>query len=238
MPVKPKDVLRREDFSDALVSLRTTLAEVSKATQIPRSYLSEFRAGDRRLRPEQLAKLRDHFESQGVEFEDADDDSERRDSPNATGAKLRTRSENRTYLPIGDGVPIDTAEQALGMIADAEVRLAVLLQQRANRDAIFGEGEMSDETIGALQEAFALLAKVGALLLLLRGSRAFKLDASRDRLDTISSLLTEHYRPELEELGLVQPLPERDDEDDDEEDGGAGDAFARFVNGEREGRTA
>lgn len=71
MAIKRQEVLSRADFDQAVVHLRLNISEIAKATGVPRTYLSEFRNGDRKLRPENLAKLRDYFEGQGVEFDDA-----------------------------------------------------------------------------------------------------------------------------------------------------------------------
>lgn len=68
MAIKQTETLSRADFDEAMVRQRLNVSEVARDTGIPRTYLSEFRNGDRKLRPEMLAKLRDYFESKGVEF--------------------------------------------------------------------------------------------------------------------------------------------------------------------------
>ena len=82
-------ILSREDFEDSVAAVNMTLAEIAKQTGINRQYLSEFKCGDRNLRAEMLQKLRDFFESKGVEFVDAvevevDDDYADDDAPIAT----------------------------------------------------------------------------------------------------------------------------------------------------------
>jgi len=52
MPVTQTEVLSRADFDEAVVKLRANVSEIAKETGIPRTYLSEFRHGDRKLRPE------------------------------------------------------------------------------------------------------------------------------------------------------------------------------------------
>jgi transcriptional regulator with XRE-family HTH domain len=69
-------ILTREDFEDAVSAINITLADLAKQTGINRQYLSEFKCGDRNLRPEHLKKLRDFFESQGVEFFEIEADDE------------------------------------------------------------------------------------------------------------------------------------------------------------------
>lgn len=68
MTIKQPEILSRQDFSEAVVRLRLNVSEIAKELGIPRTYLSEFRNGDRQLRPEHLAKLRDYFEAKGIEF--------------------------------------------------------------------------------------------------------------------------------------------------------------------------
>ena len=82
MAIKQPKILSRQDFDQAIIRLRLSVSEVAKETNVPRAYLTEFRNGDRQLRPEHLAKLRDYFESKGVEFEDEPAQS---DSVVATG---------------------------------------------------------------------------------------------------------------------------------------------------------
>jgi len=71
MSVKRKGVLSREDFREALDSHTISISQVAKATGVPRTYLSEFLSIGRPLKPEQLQKIRDFLESEGVEFDDA-----------------------------------------------------------------------------------------------------------------------------------------------------------------------
>ncbi len=69
MAIKQPNILTRQEFDQAMVHLRLNVSEVSRETSIPRTYISEFRNGDRQLRPENLAKLRDYFEGKGLEFD-------------------------------------------------------------------------------------------------------------------------------------------------------------------------
>ncbi len=71
MVIKKAEILSRADFDEAVVTLRLNVSEIAKETGIPRTYMSEFRNGDRKLRPEHQAKLRDYFEAKGVVFEDS-----------------------------------------------------------------------------------------------------------------------------------------------------------------------
>src|SRR5262245_22133867 len=117
MPIKQSEVLSRADFDEAVVRLRLNISEISKATGIPRTYLSEFRNGDRRLRPEHLGKLRDFFEERGVKFDSTPDpdaapklssllageapdrEAEAAQSPHP---RLRAVERVRCYFPVAD----------------------------------------------------------------------------------------------------------------------------------------
>lgn len=72
-------ILSKEDFEDAVAAVNMTLADIAKQTGVNRQYLSEFKCGDRNLRAEMRQKLRDFFESRGVEFvgaEEIEDDED------------------------------------------------------------------------------------------------------------------------------------------------------------------
>ncbi|MBI3524655.1 MAG: helix-turn-helix transcriptional regulator [Betaproteobacteria bacterium] len=69
-------ILTREDFEDAVAAVNMTLADIAKATGINRQYLSEFKCGDRNLRPDACQTLRDFFEAKGVEFVDTEPDDD------------------------------------------------------------------------------------------------------------------------------------------------------------------
>lgn len=56
MALKETESLSRADFDAAVVRLRLNVSEIAKEVGIPRTYLSEFRNGDRKLRPENLAR--------------------------------------------------------------------------------------------------------------------------------------------------------------------------------------
>jgi len=89
MAIKKTEILSRADFGEAVVTLRLNVSEIAKETGIPRTYLSEFRNGDRKLRPEHQAKLRDYFEAHGVVFEDSKEpDTENGAAPAAPIGKV------------------------------------------------------------------------------------------------------------------------------------------------------
>lgn len=210
MALKQTETLSRADFDQAVVFLRANVSEIAKATGIPRTYLSEFRNGDRKLRPEHQAKLRDYFEGKGVEFDDDGNGGEPEDKPARQGSsphpKLRALEAVRCYFPVSDAVPESVAQRTLELMDEDEVRLAVLLKQLAARNnGFFGDGEWTEETRASLQEAGSLLAEIAVFFLMLRGWRALGVKPAGEGPDSLRDVLIATYRPRLEVAGLIEP---------------------------------
>ncbi len=218
MPIKRAEVLSRADFDQAVVHLRINVSEVAKATGIPRTYLSEFRNGDRKLRPEHQARLRDFFEGKGVEFEadpagGGDDGDGRAQSPDP---RLRAVKSTRCFFPVADTVPAEVAQCTLDLMDEDEVRLAVLLKQITRRnDDFLGDGEWNEDTKKAMQEAGSLLAEIAVFFLMLRGWRALGVRPAGESADTLREVLITTYRPRLEVAGLIEPEKAAAEGDDD-----------------------
>lgn len=62
--------ITRLDFVTALTIVGGTAGDLAKAIGVPRTYLSEFRHGERNLRPEVHARIRKFFEARGVKFQE------------------------------------------------------------------------------------------------------------------------------------------------------------------------
>lgn len=99
MAIKKAEILSRADFDEAVVTLRLNVSEIAKETGIPRTYMSEFRNGDRKLRPEHQAKLRDYFEAKGVVFEDSEDSKEP-DPESGAAPAAPTGKAQRSAIPF------------------------------------------------------------------------------------------------------------------------------------------
>lgn len=203
MGLKQPESLSRADFDQAVVRLRANVSEIAKASGIPRVYLSEFRNGDRMLRPEHLAKLRDFFESKGIEFDDADPVPE---LPSAPHPRLAAVSGVRCYFPIADTVSDEVVAGAMDAMEENDARLVTLLKQQvARNDGLFGSGDFTDDTKAALQETFALLAENYIVFRMLRGWRAFDVKPSSEGARTLRDVLLETFRQRLEGAGLIEP---------------------------------
>src|SRR5258708_7390675 len=169
MAIKESETLSRADFDQAVVRLRLNVSEVAKETGIPRTYLSEFRNGDRKLRLEHQAKLRDYFEGKGIEF-DSDDDASDDDAPASPHPRLKTTSAPRCYFPIADSVSDDVIARALDMMEENDAELVALFKQNAERDGgLFGNGDFNEDAREVLQKSFGLLAENYVLFRMLRG---------------------------------------------------------------------
>lgn len=174
MAIKQPETLSRADFDEAVVHLRLNMSEVAKETGIPRTYLSEFRNGDRKLRPEILAKLRDYFEGKGLEFDTAPDHDTQYDETSPMG---RTTSHPRIaagtvmYLPIRGDIADDRIGAVMSEIARNDVRAAALCNKRVERVPawIGGEGRFDEATQDELRELFALFAANYVLVRYLTG---------------------------------------------------------------------
>ena len=213
MPIKQAEILTRADFDQAVVALRLNASDVAKETGIPRTYLSEFRNGDRKLRPEHQAKLKDYFESKGIQFEaPADPAGESHPAPRGATVphpRLRAAQSVRCYFPIDDNIPSDVVARTMDLLEENDVRLAALFARAAERDAsLFGDPDFSDETKAALQEAFTLLAENYVLFRMLRGWRAFNVKATTDGPDLIRNVMVDTFRARLEEAGLLASAAE------------------------------
>lgn len=213
MTIKQPEILSRADFDQAVVTLRLNVSDVAKETGIPRTYLSEFRNGDRRLRPEHQAKLRDFFESKGVEFENAGERVAESTDVVAPHPRLRAAQSVRCFFPVDEQIPDDVVARTMDLLEENDVRLAALFAQKAELNkALFGDDEFSDEAKAALQEAFALLAENYVLFRMLRGWRAFNVKAATDGPDVIRKVMLDTFRARLEEAGLLARATDSSDQ--------------------------
>lgn len=206
MTIKQNHILTRQDFDQAMVSLRLNISEVSRDTGVPRTYMSEFRNGDRQLRPENLAKLRDYFESKGLEF-----DNEPPEIPQPPAALPAQSSSNPPsspyrFWPVYLEVEQPVAVKTLGEVQDNDARIAVLLQQAAERkDGLFSGGDdFTDDTKDALQEVFSLMSLNYALFRSLSGWPALGVSPSTESPETLRMVVFDTFREQLEKVGLVQ----------------------------------
>lgn len=218
MAIKQELLLSRMEFDEALVRLRLSISEVSKETKIPRTYLSEFRNGDRQLRPEMLSKLRDFFESKGLEFEEV---------PPSLNTTENTHTEPPTTAPLAAApyrfVPVyieadqPTVIKTQNTIQDNDARIAVLLQQLATReDSFFSDSDFSEDTKEAFHEVYSLMAANYALWRSLSGWPALGLNPDQSDPQTIRDIVFDAFAEQFEKAGLI-PIKTDHSEVDEEE---------------------
>jgi transcriptional regulator with XRE-family HTH domain len=211
MAIKKTEILSLADFNQAVVKLRLNVTEVAKELGIPRTYLSEFRNGDRVLRPEQLAKIRDYFETKGIEF----DDEKKPTTPDAApgiaslNPQLSVGLKVEHYFPLSNNIADEVIREAMFIMDENDARLAVLLQTKLERESVlFGEGDLTEETKAALQETFALLAGNYITFRMLRGWRALNVQPSTEKPETVRDMILQTFMQPLVDAGLIVADPQ------------------------------
>jgi transcriptional regulator with XRE-family HTH domain len=196
-------ILSNADFDAAVVRLRLNVSEIAKATSIPRTYLSEFRNGDRKLRPENLAKLRDYFESKGIEFEDepAADLEQESGQPGSPHPSLMVGTV--CYFPVRGDLTPDQVRAAVIEIDRNDARIAEILAIKAIPvNDVFGDPKgYSEETDNSIRELFALFGANWTLFRYLTGIKN-PLAAPVEK-DTVNRVLLDTVRESVERAGVA-----------------------------------
>jgi hypothetical protein len=218
MAIKKQGTITRQDFEDAIASLRVSVAEIAKDTDIPRAYLSDLRNHGTTLRRDYAEKLRAHFEGKGIQFED-DAPTAIDDNPASPHPRLEAVMKPRIHFPIADTVSDETVRSAMDLMEENDARLVTLLKQTAERDDGFlGNGNFVKETEAALQETFALLAENYIVFRMLRGWRAFGVKPATEEPQTLRHVLHSTFGKKLSGAGLIEQAPaEEGSANDDEE---------------------
>lgn len=200
MPIKQPETLSRADFDQAVVRLRLNVSELAKETGIPRTYLSEFRNGDRQLRPEHQAKLRDYFEGKGVEFEGSKGEGQPPAAdPKAPHPRLAVGAV--CFFPVRADLDDARVRTVMQEIDRNDKRIAELLDKKATRAAAFGgKGEYSDETQAAGRELFALCSANYMLVRYLTGTDNPL--ARPTKQNSLGAILLETMREGVERAGI------------------------------------
>lgn len=208
MAIKQQQALTKEDFEAALITLRLSVSEVSRETGIPRHVVSHFRNYSDGMKPEQVAKLRDFFESKGVEFTD---EAEPAAPSQPTGEQPSPLQSTKLPLILSDdGLTQRTALVCRHFfiderITDEQIKEAGELVEKSFTEAkeLLGieleEKLLSDgynnATETKLRELWGHLARIGLVILHLQG----RILINQDRV--LANSLPEDERPEPETLG-------------------------------------
>lgn len=213
MAIKQQQILTRQEFDQAMVHLRLNISEVSRETSIPRTYLSEFRNGDRQLRPENLAKLRDYFEGKGLEFEE--EQITEPASPSealATEPQIDPQGIQRTvlairHLAIDPGITHEQVEAILGKITTNDREAEELLGLKAESGLFSDWSESTDAT---LKGVFGLFAANYVLLRHLQGRPLVMLanPVEYDDIKTVADIFAHLFHEENSALVANQESPD------------------------------
>lgn len=168
---------------DARRELGLSQADVTKALDINRQYLSEFETGfSTRLTETQLKKLRTYYESKIAE---ANENGEEITlifgelEPEPPTIAIENHRTKRLTFQISDEVSDVTLNSTLEVINDNDDELIELLSTTVTReDALFGKGVLSEASLEALRRSFTLLSTNYLLIRTLTGWPKLGLTAS------------------------------------------------------------
>lgn len=209
------NLITAQQSRDARRELGLSQADVTKALNLNRQYLSEFETGfSTRLTSAQLKKLRTFYEekiiealSNGEEIAITFGESENI-LPAIQQPPTQQSAAPYRFIPVYVDVDQPAVIKTQGVIQDNDARIAVLLQQKTDRDGgLFGSDEFTQDTQDSLQEIFGLMAANYALWRSLSGWPALGLSPSPDDVETIRSVVFNTFREQLEKAGLFIDVP-------------------------------
>ncbi len=212
---------------DARRELGLSQADVTKALDFNRQYLSEFETGfSTRLTASQLKKLRTFYEAK---IEEANTNGESitltfgANEATKTPATLENYTAKRLTFAVSDEVSDATFASTLSTIDDNDKKLVALLTSTVARDAaVFGDGELSSTTIDALRESFSLLAANYLLIRSVTGWSQLGLSASNinPATDSVLGLVMGEVSASFTSAALAPVENEPDAPDDEDENEG------------------
>lgn len=236
MAIKPNQLLTKEDFEAALVTLRLSVSEVSRESGIPRHIVSHFRSYGDGLKPEQAAKLRDFLESKGIEFTEET-------STQQTATASPTAVSQGIHLPFtmaDDGLTQRTALVCRHFFIDERITDEQIVEagERITESFTSAKELMDIELVSTwrgnsydeatetkLRELWGHLARIGLVSLHMQGrvlidqDRAGSLsDTSKPKPKTFGDLLTLTYREAVAGLNDYGQSAETAAEDNTEEE--------------------
>lgn len=203
------DNITAQQSRDARRELGLSQADVTKALDFNRQYLSEFETGfSTRLTNAQLKRLRSYYEEK---IEEANENGESitlkfGEISEKSIAKLETFQAKRITYPVDESVSDATFIATLNKISANDKTLALLLTNAIERNgAIFGECELTETTLSQLRECFTLLSANYLMLRTITGWPELGLSASNDSLtdNTVLSLMMNEVKPSFEQAGLL-----------------------------------
>lgn len=223
MAIKKQPILTKEDFEAALVELRLSVSEVSRESGLPRHIISHFRNYGDGLKPEQAAKLRDYFESRGVEFTN-EGELEPEKTPATTGNQPFTLPEDGLtrrsaiafrHFFIDERLTDEQIEEAASRFEGNYDQVAELLGHDLKTG--FASDDYDEDTENKLRELWGLLAGLGVLILHMQGRFVVNVIPSEGKPKTLGDLLTSVYRDIVAGLNDPEKLGEPTASEEQEE---------------------
>lgn len=202
-------LITAQQSRDARRELGLSQADVTKALDLNRQYLSEFETGfSTRLTASQLKKLRTFYEEKITEANANGEKIELtfgEDSPPIQEApKIEHFSSKRITIAVADDVPLEVLATSLDLIRDNDIRIAELLDHQAERDdGYLGSGDFTASSKEDLQEIYGLLSLNYIIYRSLGGWPALMIPPSKDSLASIRDIVFTSFKPQLEAAGLI-----------------------------------
>lgn len=216
-------IITADQSRKARRELGLSQAVVAESTGLNRQYISEFESGyTNRLTNAHLRKLRSFYEAKIEEARDAGEEIEVEfgavTKAARSVAKVEAFTAKRCVFPVADDVSDEVLASTFGAIANNDKRLADLLCTVAARDdGIFGDGELTPDTISALRESFSLLAANYLLIRTVGGWPEIGLSAANVSLsaDTVLASIIAEASPAFELAGLIGKKSANDENEDE-----------------------
>ena len=185
---------------------------MAKVTGIPRSYCSEFRNGDRQLRPEQLTKLKNYFESKGLVFEDNSQDLTKIESSQPITDLTKPEGIQHTllavrHLSIDQSLNTEQINSIFEKIAANDRDAQNLLNEKAKCGLL---SDWSEQTDSYLKQVFGLFAANYVLMRHLQGRSFVVLEKpiEDDEIDTVATLFANLFHKENGDLVKEEQKPD------------------------------
>jgi len=216
-------LISAQQSRDARRELGLSQSDVTKTLDFPRQYLSDFETGfSTRLTSSQLRKLRTFYEEKA---EEANENGEAITLDFGEAEELKTSIEVEAYsakrvsFAVSDEVSNETFNSTLSTIDTNDKKLIELLTSTAVRDsAIFGEGELTEQTLEALRESFSLLAANYLLIRSISGWSQLGLSASNinPAMDSVLALIVGEVSESFANAGLINTESDSENEGDEQ----------------------
>lgn len=201
MATKKLTSLTYQQSQAARAALTLSQKNVIDETGIQAYKLKQFEAKKYRLDAIEQKKLRDFYESQGIDFEEIDEtlkaqlDAERAESNQHRGI---TPSAGAGFL-ISDDVTQDQVDNVLNRMEENDARILELVGT-AYQTGFFGSSDESDAT---LRELFGLLAESHLLFRFLQGKNV--IEPAKKEPKTVGDMLSQWFKdsPAYGVMGLA-----------------------------------